>query len=201
MRSGAMSSAWAELTGGALSGRPLLLCGESGSGLGWLAEKVHESSNRARHACVAVHLGSLSKPQMPLALADGSSKSRAGTLVVRAIEELDWQEQERLLEEPAEQALVATFYTNGNRRPDGVLNSALLKSLTIIDIPPLRARREDIVDLASIFWHACALAHGEEAPALPVSVVTSRSSYDWPGNVSELRSHIVLEYERRKMHS
>jgi DNA-binding NtrC family response regulator len=60
-----------------------------------------------------------------------------------------------------------------------------------IDVPPLRARREDIPALARHFIHEAALAMGSAPPGLPESVKLMLCEYPWPGNVRELRN--VLE--------
>jgi DNA-binding NtrC family response regulator len=60
-----------------------------------------------------------------------------------------------------------------------------------IDVPPLRARREDIPALARHFVHEAALAMGSPPPQLPESVERMLCEYAWPGNVRELRN--VLE--------
>jgi len=58
-----------------------------------------------------------------------------------------------------------------------------------IDMPPLRARREDIGPLAS---HLVArLARREVPEPLPDDAVAVLAAYHWPGNVRELRN--VLE--------
>ncbi|MDD5296150.1 MAG: sigma-54 dependent transcriptional regulator [Rhodocyclaceae bacterium] len=60
-----------------------------------------------------------------------------------------------------------------------------------IQVPPLRARREDIVALARHFLREAALAIGSPLPLLPAEVEQQLSTYAWPGNVRELRN--VLE--------
>jgi len=60
-----------------------------------------------------------------------------------------------------------------------------------IDVPPLRARREDIPVLARHFLRAAALATGLAPPELPSESTALLSGYTWPGNVRELRN--VLE--------
>jgi two-component system C4-dicarboxylate transport response regulator DctD len=55
-----------------------------------------------------------------------------------------------------------------------------------LDIPPLRARREDI---ALIFEHHVAQAaqrYGREKPEVGESLLRELMAYDWPGNVREL---------------
>jgi DNA-binding NtrC family response regulator len=60
-----------------------------------------------------------------------------------------------------------------------------------IDVPPLRARREDIAALARRFVHEAALATGAHPPELPAATERLLIEHVWPGNVRELRN--VLE--------
>jgi DNA-binding NtrC family response regulator len=60
-----------------------------------------------------------------------------------------------------------------------------------ITIPPLRARREDIVPLARHFIAKFAAEYGVPEPTLGRSAQVALTARDWPGNVRELRN--VLE--------
>ncbi|HET8579181.1 MAG TPA: sigma-54 dependent transcriptional regulator [Methylomirabilota bacterium] len=60
-----------------------------------------------------------------------------------------------------------------------------------IDVPPLRARRDDILPLARHFLDAAARTMNIHDPRLDPSVSPLLESYGWPGNVRELRN--VLE--------
>jgi DNA-binding NtrC family response regulator len=57
-------------------------------------------------------------------------------------------------------------------------------------VPPLRARREDVVPLAAHFLGCCAAQAGVETPALAASAVRRLVEYDWPGNVRELKNEM-----------
>jgi DNA-binding NtrC family response regulator len=56
-----------------------------------------------------------------------------------------------------------------------------------IDLPPLRERREDILELAGHFIAQYARKYGKPARALPDHVARALEAYDWPGNVRALR--------------
>jgi transcriptional regulator with PAS, ATPase and Fis domain len=55
-----------------------------------------------------------------------------------------------------------------------------------LELPPLRARREDIALLAEVFFRRYA---GDKEP-LPPQLLSSLTSRAWPGNVRELRNYI-----------
>jgi DNA-binding NtrC family response regulator len=56
-----------------------------------------------------------------------------------------------------------------------------------IDLPPLRERREDILELAGHFIAQYARKYGKPARELPADVARALEAYDWPGNVRALR--------------
>ncbi|HST37587.1 MAG TPA: sigma-54 dependent transcriptional regulator [Allosphingosinicella sp.] len=56
-----------------------------------------------------------------------------------------------------------------------------------IHLPPLRERREDIIELAHHFIGQYAKKYGKPARALPADVAAALTAYDWPGNVRALR--------------
>jgi DNA-binding NtrC family response regulator/tetratricopeptide (TPR) repeat protein len=58
-----------------------------------------------------------------------------------------------------------------------------------IMVPPLRARPEDVAELAMAFWRRTADRIGSRA-ALAPATVAALSRYDWPGNVRELQNTI-----------
>jgi transcriptional regulator with PAS, ATPase and Fis domain len=76
---------------------------------------------------------------------------------------------------------------------DGRFRSDLYYRLGVfpIEIPPLRDRRDDIPLLASFFITRLNKALGKRVESIPRAVMDALLSYDWPGNIRELRS--VLE--------
>jgi two-component system C4-dicarboxylate transport response regulator DctD len=61
-------------------------------------------------------------------------------------------------------------------------------NVAAIDLPPLRARREDIPLLFAHFLRLAAERYGREAPPLTSTLLSSLSAEEWPGNVRELRN-------------
>ena len=59
-----------------------------------------------------------------------------------------------------------------------------------LHIPPLRARKEDIIPLASFFLARCAKQHDLIAPPLSPDVIRRFIRYQWPGNVRELKNEV-----------
>ncbi len=59
-----------------------------------------------------------------------------------------------------------------------------------IDLPPLRARREDIPLLLEHFVELYARANNRPAPRIGPRVAEVLQSYSWPGNVRELQNYV-----------
>ncbi|MCL1980146.1 MAG: sigma 54-interacting transcriptional regulator [Proteobacteria bacterium] len=59
-----------------------------------------------------------------------------------------------------------------------------------IDIPPLRERKEDIVELVSHFVNHYRVAFKKEIDFVPKSTINRLLAHDWPGNVRELENLI-----------
>jgi DNA-binding NtrC family response regulator len=61
-------------------------------------------------------------------------------------------------------------------------------NVAVIEIPPLRERREDIPILFEHFALQAAARHGRDLPALQGADMRKLMAADWPGNVRELRN-------------
>lgn len=63
-------------------------------------------------------------------------------------------------------------------------------NVVTIEIPPLRARRDDIEPLARTFLAAASAAQGKAVRELPERTLEVLRAHTWPGNVRELRNVI-----------
>lgn len=74
----------------------------------------------------------------------------------------------------------------------GVFRLDLYYRLNIINIsiPPLRQRKEDIVDLVTHFIRRYRTAFKKDINFLPQSIIERLLNHDWPGNVRELENVI-----------
>ena len=61
-------------------------------------------------------------------------------------------------------------------------------NVVTLELPPLRARREDIPLLFQHFLLVAAARYGKEAATMPQDFSRNLMSYNWPGNVRELRN-------------
>ncbi len=65
-------------------------------------------------------------------------------------------------------------------------------NVIVVQVPPLRARREDVADLARHFLSVQAEIYDEPLKQLSLEAVAALVAYDWPGNVRELAN--VMEH-------
>ncbi len=63
-------------------------------------------------------------------------------------------------------------------------------SVMTLELPPLRAYKDNLEVLAGVFLEQAARAHGKKAPRLGPAVLARLHGYDFPGNVRELRNAI-----------
>ncbi|EIK94672.1 Fis family transcriptional regulator [Pseudomonas sp. M47T1] len=61
-------------------------------------------------------------------------------------------------------------------------------NVVTLELPPLRERREDILQLFEYFLEQSALRFDREIPVLDNQTLSRLMSHDWPGNVRELRN-------------
>ena len=75
---------------------------------------------------------------------------------------------------------------------EGRFRSDLFYRISVfpIEAPPLRERREDILELISFFVARYAAILGRPAPRVAQPSMDALVAYDWPGNVRELRNVI-----------
>jgi len=121
--------------------------------------------------------------------------ARGGTLLVRCFEDLRPDLQHRVLATAADDdhRLVATCYANCGRTPERTFSAALLSSFSsVVEVPPLRARVEDIDLLASCISKRVADANGWSSVPLANDELERLRGHAWPGNVRELMLGLLL---------
>lgn len=134
--------------------------------------------------------------------------AHGGTLFLDEIGELPLELQVKLLRALQERQ----FYRVGGTEPitvntrviaatnrqleqmvaDGRFREDLYYRLNVfsLEIPPLRARREDLPELVQIFIHEYSVAHEQAVPRIPSEVMQALFDYSWPGNIRQLRNVI-----------
>jgi len=196
----------------------VLITGESGTGKELIAQAIHRLSRRSDKTFIDLNCAALQDSLLESELfgheAGAFSGARArklglfeiadsGTLFLDEVMEMPAQLQSKLL-----RALeTRSFFRVGgvkkveidvrlvaatNRNPmqslsEGVFRADLLYRINSfeIHIPPLRQRREDIEPIAR---HILEKIAGANAPELAPQAVDALSSFNWTGNVRQLRN-------------
>ena len=191
----------------ALSGDPVLVEGEDGTGRRLAAELIHRlgpgSTSSSAEEFLAIEAGGMSQEELgphvepaledPLGTGNGS---RMRTLYLSGMERdaigrfASWAADAgascrfRLI---ASTAPLTTAGGNGQTRQAPIASDP---PAIVIRIPPLRERKMDISALALRFF-ADACDHAGVGPyGISSRMIAAYHDYDWPGNVVELRAVI-----------
>ena len=199
------------------TGSRILITGPAGSGKEVAARLLHSWSPRSDKAFVTVHSaritserfeqelfgeeedGKLVRPGL-LELADG------GTLYLDEVADMPESTQARILRVLTEQSFVRA----GGNRQIGVdvrvvsssardleaeiaekrFREDLYYRLNVVPVavPSLAERRDDIPALIEHFFSRYAAEQGIEQPMIAPEAMAALQSYDWPGNVRQLRN-------------
>jgi two-component system nitrogen regulation response regulator GlnG len=195
----------------------VLLLGETGTGKDVAARAIHGLSRRAEAPLVSVNMAALNESLAAADLFGatkgaytGAQVSREGLfgqaqgatlfldevgntpaavqpMLLRALETGEYRRVGATTDSRSDARLLAA---TDQDLYGGAFNQALLRRLEsfVIQIPPLRARREDIGVLIVHILQYSGL--GGRQIQLPVSLVAKLLAYDWPGNVRQL-AHVV----------
>ena len=195
----------------------VLLLGETGTGKEVAARAIHSLSPRAQARMVSVNMAALNESLAAADLFGAAKGAYTGAQAAREGWFAEAEGSTLFLDEigntpvPVQPMLLRVLET-GEYRPlgaardrrsgarliaatdqdlyDGGFNLALLRRLEsfIIQLPPLRMRREDI---GLLIAHGLRSAQADSmAPSLPVALVQQFLLYDWPGNVRQL-NHVL----------
>lgn len=216
-RSPALNSIIQRLSSLTDADRHILLHGERGTGKELLARISHNSGDRKEMHYVFADLPVFEPDKLETVLM-GSEKSRqtgllqeanGGTLIIRNIDLLSLEAQIRL------SLMLQSFNTppgTGLRSSKTLMLNVRIVALNMLDpetavkkelfhpdlaqlfenhsyfIPPLRSRREDLHMMASHYLTIFARRYRKRKVRLSSQALNAIEAYDWPGNVTELKS-------------
>lgn len=193
-----MRVAMRALTDAAATEAPLLLLGEPGTGREALARWVHAESARSSGPFVVLPVGALDEPRLAELLADDglAAEAHGGTLLLADLDRLP-----RALEPQATALLMRRdprFIATATpelraRRERGELSSELYFRLAVhlVDVPPLRARADDLPVLARMIARAQSEKLGLPARSFGLEALRALRRAPLPGNLPELEARIV----------
>lgn len=197
----------------------ILFTGATGTGKEVAARTLHSLSDRADKPFVAVNCAAISPDRIAdelFGLIDDQDRQKdglflhaeGGSLFLDEVVQMPKQMQAALLRVLEDQKvrpvgaereipldLRFLFATNADLEKavaEGRFRADLYHRINIvkIEMPPLRNRTEDIVELAALFIQHFSQALGLPALELDEETLLKFSRYDWPGNVRELRNLI-----------
>jgi DNA-binding NtrC family response regulator len=177
---------------------PVLILGERGTGKDLLARAVHRRSNRARAPLVVWSAAELGEEAAVAGLAVAIAEAEGGTLIVDDLGTLPRAAQAELLHALAAprradaRIIAAALPELREQVARGELREDLFYRLAavLLEVPPLRRRREDIPLLAYHFLSRCAAREGKEIRRITVETLRALRAHPWPGNVGELRGAV-----------
>lgn len=195
---------------------PVLILGETGTGKDLIARTLHFQNVRTQGPFIEVNCSTLPKGLEEAELFGyergaftGAERAKrglfeaaaGGTLFLNEVGDLTGDAQVKLLQAIERKSVrrvggirdVAVDVriiaaTNRDLRSTDHFRQDLyfrLNNLTV-NLPPLRDRREDLIELANLFLLQFGQKYGVEKVLRPDTLL-AMEAYDWPGNVRELR--------------
>jgi DNA-binding NtrC family response regulator len=187
---------------------PALICGASGTGKGAIAQWIHANSPRAARPLITAERDRTLAQQLPAA--------QGGTLLVPEIGEWPLAEQKTLasflkthavrhpsspIDGEATQLLLnvriiaTTDQSLEGRAQGGLFNVDLLEKLNVfrIEMPPLVKRQDEFEDIVlGVMGEITRELHKEHLRGLSPDAWVELRTYEWPGNIRELRNVLRL---------
>lgn len=179
---------------------PALISGASGTGKGAIARWIHANGPRAAAPfCTATSDRSF---------ASQAIAANGGTLVIQEIGEWNLSEQRVILgliktksvphpQSPSTPLLLnvriiaTTDQSLSSRAQGGLFNQELVERLNVfrLEMPPLSKRKDEFEDIAQgILGEITRELHKDHIRTLSNETWEALKSYEWPGNIRELRN-------------
>jgi Nif-specific regulatory protein len=189
---------------------PIMINGRSGSGKKMLAKFIHAESNRVNAQVEVVHCSALEEIQMETEIfgtverPGALERANGGTIIFDTVENLSENMQAKLLRTILSgeifnagskvsksvnvRIITTTKKTTEQIIEEGSLREDLLYRLNLltINMPSLSERSDDVKVLSEHFMNNGKST--EDYKMLTERAVEKLKSYDWPGNIQELRN-------------
>ncbi len=190
----------------------VLIRGESGTGKSWLARAIHEWSNRADGPFTSISFDGKTVDAIEAELFGSGSQVGAialchgGTLLLKEISNLpmrlqpqilsvirdkEFEKQDQFVRRPADVRIISTTGVDLAAAVSiGRFREDLLMALSVsqINTPALRERKEDILPLAERYLATYSREHHKPIAGFSRDAAYLLKSHKWPGNCRELRN-------------
>lgn len=198
----------------------VLITGEAGTGKEVVARSLHRMSERKGNSFMALNCAGLHPERLEEELfgvvRDGQTQkgvlelSHGGTLFLDEVADMPLETQGKILRALQDNQIHpvgSQELINVDVRVLASTNQDLLKAIekgrfredlyyrlnvVTLNLPPLRDRLDDVVPLAENFLEEFAKQTGQDLRVLSQKAQMALRSYDWPGNVRQLRN--VMEW-------
>jgi DNA-binding NtrC family response regulator len=191
----------------------VMILGETGTGKELVARALHDLSARSDRPFLAVNCAALHPDSFEaemFGVSDGPEgrlqTASGGTLFLDEVGSCPLAVQAKLLRVIEDQQVYPVgsgvpvkvdlrIVSATNKDVDQAVSEDRLRAdlvfrlnTFVVQLPPLRQRRDDLGLLASHFLNEYSQMHEMEAPELRHEDMAALLSHDWPGNVRELRN-------------
>jgi two-component system nitrogen regulation response regulator NtrX len=202
----------------ALTNSRVLLTGESGAGKEITARTIHKKSPREKNPFVLINCATISPQRMEQELFGYEEnglihtgvleRANTGTLLLDEVADMPLETQSKIVRVLQDQSFLRVggndmikvdvriiASTSRDLRAamnDGKFREDLYYRLNVVPvaIPPLRARLDDIPHLIENFVEHLGTQNNLPKREFSVSSMLALQSYDWPGNVRQLKNLI-----------
>lgn len=198
----------------------VLITGEAGTGKGVAARMIHTHSKRAENNYVVLNCAIMAPERIEQELfgteASGIhsrktgvlEQANGGTLFLDEVADMPLETQSKIVRVLQDQHFtriggnerididIRVIASSNQNLPDliasGKFRQDLYYRLNVvpIELPPLKKRLEDIPVLAKLFMEMAAKSANAPARFFSEDAMALMQSYDWPGNVRQLRNTI-----------
>jgi two-component system, NtrC family, response regulator AtoC len=191
----------------------VLLLGETGCGKEYVAEEIHQHSDRSFQPLFKVNCLAISSLNIDTELFGGPKPGRLelankGALFIDEVSELNQESQEKLLaflETGEMENAVSAEKTRSDVRiiaasrkdlakevREGRFSDGLFYKLNVapVHLPPLRERKEDLPEIIDFFLSRLNRKLGKKVESVDPSCMDIFRSVSWPGNLRQLE-HVI----------
>ena len=170
----------------------VLLLGETGTGKEGIARGLHTTGSFVDVNCAALDSDPAAAAEQ---LREAIAAASGGTLFLDEVGDVPREVQSAMLRELATaEGVRLVSATSLDASDPSVMRPDLYFRLADVEveIPPLRDREGDIVEIARRIYAAYTSERGYEAadPPFTVAAVATMLAYPWPGNIRELKSAV-----------